>query len=97
MPADFADRTDFDNANRGLVAVLEPAQVRADDGKLVYDAAGFAAATAGDCPDTVNPSLWRQAQLTAIHGLFEVTTGGIYQIRGYDLSNMTLVEARRGG
>lgn len=95
MPADFADRTDFDNANRGLVAVLEPAQVRADDGRLVYDAAGFAASTAGDCPDTVNPSLWRQAQLTAIHGLFEVTAG-IYQIRGYDLSNMTLVEGDTG-
>ncbi|MFW0783130.1 alkyl sulfatase dimerization domain-containing protein [Gordonia sp. CPCC 206044] len=95
MPADFADRTDYDNANRGLVAVLEPAEVRADGGRVVYDAAGFAAATDGECPDTVNPSLWRQAQLTAIHGLFEVTDG-IYQIRGYDLSNMTLVESDNG-
>lgn len=95
MPADFADRTDFDNANRGLVAVLEPAQIHAGDGRVVYDADGFAAATTGDCPDTVNPSLWRQAQLTAIHGLFEVTAG-IYQIRGYDLSNMTLVEGDTG-
>ncbi|WP_370615361.1 alkyl/aryl-sulfatase [Mumia qirimensis] len=95
MPADFADRTDFDNASRGLVAVLEPAQVLADDGRVIYDAAGFGEATSGDCPDTVNPSLWRQAQLTAIHGLFEVT-GGIYQIRGYDLSNMTLVEGGTG-
>lgn len=95
MPADFSDRTDFDNANRGLIATLEPAQIRADDGRVVYDAAGFAAATTGDCPDTVNPSLWRQAQLTAIHGLFEVTAG-IYQIRGYDLSNMTIVEGDTG-
>ena len=95
MPADFSDRTDFTNANRGLVATLEPAEVRASDDRVVYDAAGFAAATTGDCPDTVNPSLWRQAQLTAIHGLFEVTAG-IYQIRGYDLSNMTLVEGNTG-
>ena len=95
MPPDYADRTDFDNANRGLVAVLEPAQVYAGDGRVVYDAAGFAAATDGECPDTVNPSLWRQAQLTAVHGLFEVTAG-IYQIRGYDLSNMTLVEGDTG-
>lgn len=95
MPADFSDRTDFTNANRGLVATLEPAEVRASDDRVVYDAAGFAAATTGDCPDTVNPSLWRQAQLTAIHGLFEVTAG-IYQIRGYDLSNMTLVEGDTG-
>ncbi|PVY30118.1 alkyl/aryl-sulfatase [Williamsia muralis] len=95
MPADFSDRTDFTNANRGLIATLEPAEVRASDDRVVYDAAGFAAATTGDCPDTVNPSLWRQAQLTAIHGLFEVTAG-IYQIRGYDLSNMTLVEGDTG-
>ncbi|ORM34936.1 alkyl sulfatase dimerization domain-containing protein [Williamsia sp. 1135] len=95
MFADFSDRTDFDNANRGLIATLEPAKISADDGRVVYDADGFAAATTGDCPDTVNPSLWRQAQLTAIHGLFEVTAG-IYQIRGYDLSNMTLVEGDTG-
>ena len=95
MSADYADRTDFDNAERGLIAVLEPAQVLAEDARVVYDAAGFAAVTSGDCPDTVNPSLWRQAQLTAVHGLFEVT-GGIYQLRGYDLSNMTLVEGDEG-
>lgn len=95
MSADFSDRTDLDNANRGLIGVLEPAVVHGDDGRVVYDAAGFAAATAGDCPDTVNPSLWRQAQLTSVHGLFGVTEG-IYQIRGYDLSNMTLVEGATG-
>jgi alkyl sulfatase BDS1-like metallo-beta-lactamase superfamily hydrolase len=71
MPADFADRTDFDNANRGLVARLEPAVVKAADGRVVYDAAVFVRTTSGDCPDTMNPSLWRQSQLTAIHGLFE--------------------------
>ncbi len=42
-----------------------------------------------DAPDTVHPSLWRQAQLNAIHGLFEVAPG-IWQARGYDLSNITL-------
>ncbi|MBA4024331.1 MAG: alkyl/aryl-sulfatase [Gordonia sp.] len=95
MAADFSDRTDFDNAQRGLIAVLEPAQIKAGDGRMVYDAEAFSAATTGECPDTVNPSLWRQAQLTGIHGLFEVTAG-IYQIRGYDLSNMTLVEGETG-
>ncbi|GAC66277.1 alkyl/aryl-sulfatase [Gordonia soli] len=95
MSADFADRTDLDNANRGLLGVLEPAQIRGPGDRVVYDADGFAAATAGECPDTVNPSLWRQAQLTSIHGLFEVTDG-IYQIRGYDLSNMTLIEGDTG-
>ncbi len=97
MPADFSDRTDFDNANRGglIGGVLEPAVIHGGDGSVVYDAAGFAEATAGDCPDSVNANLWRQAQLTSVHGLFEVTDG-IYQIRGYDLSNMTLVEGDTG-
>ena len=49
----------------------------------------------GDCPDTVSPSLWRQSQLITRQGLYEVTEG-IYQIRGFDLSNMTLVESDHG-
>jgi alkyl sulfatase BDS1-like metallo-beta-lactamase superfamily hydrolase len=95
MPADFADRTDFDNANRGLIARLEPGVIKAADGRVVYDADAFTRATAGDCPDTVHPSLWRQSQLTAIQGLFEVTDG-IYQLRGIELSNMTVVEGKTG-
>jgi alkyl sulfatase BDS1-like metallo-beta-lactamase superfamily hydrolase len=95
MPADFADRTDFDNANRGLVARLEPGVIKAADGRVVYDADAFTQTMAGDRPDTVHPSLWRQSQLTAIQGLFEVTEG-IYQLRGIELSNMTVVEGDVG-
>jgi alkyl sulfatase BDS1-like metallo-beta-lactamase superfamily hydrolase len=95
MLADFADKTDFENANRGLVARLEPGVIRAADGRVVYDADAFTRTTAGDCPDTVHPSLWRQSQLTAIQGLFEVTEG-IYQLRGIELSNMTVVEGDTG-
>ena len=81
MPADFADRTDFENANRGLVARLEPGVIRAADGRVVYDADAFTRTMAGDRPDTVHPSLWGQSQLTAIQGLFEVTEG-IYSCAG---------------
>jgi len=95
MPADFADRTDFDNAERGLVARLEPGVIRAADGRVVFDIDEFGRVLQGAPPDTVHPSLWRQGQLTAIQGLFEVT-GGIYQARGLDLSNMTLVESDHG-
>src|SRR6185437_10259543 len=95
MLADFADWTDFDNANRGLVARLEPGVIKAADGRVVYHADAFTRTTTGDCPDTVHPSLWRQSQLTAIQGLFEVTEG-IYQLRGIELSNMTVVEGRAG-
>jgi alkyl sulfatase BDS1-like metallo-beta-lactamase superfamily hydrolase len=95
MAADFADRADFDNAERGLIARLEPGVVKAADGRVVYDIDRFGQAVQGECPDTVHPNLWRQAQLTAIQGLYEVT-GGIYQVRGADLSNMTLVESASG-
>ncbi|MGW5237739.1 alkyl/aryl-sulfatase [Monashia sp. NPDC004114] len=95
MALDYSDRTDFDNATRGLVAPLEPGQILHADGRVVYDADIYGQVTEGDCPDTANPSLWRQSQLTAIQGLFEVTEG-IYQLRGIELSNMTVVEGDTG-
>jgi len=95
VPADLTDRTDFENANRGLIARLEPGVITAADGKVVYDADVYTRTLEGDCPDTAHPSLWRQSQLTAIQGLFEVTEG-IYQLRGIELSNMTLVEGDAG-
>ncbi len=95
MALDYSDRTDFDNALRGLVARLEPGQITNQDDRTVYDADVYAKVTSGECPDTVHPSLWRQSQLTAIQGLFEVTEG-IYQLRGIELSNMTVVEGETG-
>ncbi|HTZ22941.1 MAG TPA: alkyl sulfatase dimerization domain-containing protein [Streptosporangiaceae bacterium] len=90
----FADRTDFENAQRGLVDALDPCVVTAADGRVVWDLEAYSYLDA-DCPDTVHPSLWRQAQLCAKQGLFEVTDG-IYQVRGMDLSNMTIVEGDTG-
>jgi alkyl sulfatase BDS1-like metallo-beta-lactamase superfamily hydrolase len=95
MPAEFADRTDFENAERGLVARFEPGVIKAADGHVVFDADAYTRVLSGECPDTVNPSLWRQCQLTSIQGLFEVTDG-IYQVRGIEISNMTLVEGEAG-
>jgi alkyl sulfatase BDS1-like metallo-beta-lactamase superfamily hydrolase len=90
----FDDRTDFENAERGRMDALDPCVVKAADGRVVWDLAAYSYLDA-DCPDTVNPSLWRQAQLCAKHGLFQVTDG-IYQVRGMDLSNMTIVEGNTG-
>jgi alkyl sulfatase BDS1-like metallo-beta-lactamase superfamily hydrolase len=94
MKLPLSDREDFEDARRGFVAALSPAVVRGTTGRVVWDMESYAF-LAGESPDTVNPSLWRQAQLNAIHGLFEVVPG-IYQVRGVDLSNMTLVEGREG-
>jgi alkyl sulfatase BDS1-like metallo-beta-lactamase superfamily hydrolase len=90
----FGDRIDFENAERGLVATLDPCVITAADGRVVWDLEAYAYLD-GDCPDTVDPSLWRQAQLCVKQGLFDVTEG-IFQIRGFDLSNMTLVEGDTG-
>ncbi|MCX4986599.1 alkyl/aryl-sulfatase [Streptomyces sp. NBC_00572] len=90
----FEDTTDFENADRGFISALVPGVVKAADGRVVYDNDTYAFLK-GDCPDTAHPSLWRQGQLCARQGLYEVTEG-IYQVRGLDLSNMTIVEGERG-
>ena len=72
---DYEDRTDFENAERGLVDTARSLRRAAmPDGRVVWDMEAYAYLDA-DCPDTANPSLWRQAQLCAKHGLFEVTDG----------------------
>ncbi|MFE3289614.1 alkyl/aryl-sulfatase [Rhodococcus sp. NPDC059234] len=90
----FGDAQDFEDAGRGLVGVLEPGVVKNASGDVVWDSDGYAFLD-DECPDTVHPSLWRQSKLCAMQGLYEVTDG-IYQVRGLDLSNMTLVEGDTG-
>jgi alkyl sulfatase BDS1-like metallo-beta-lactamase superfamily hydrolase len=94
MSLPLGDQEDFEDARRGFIAALSPALVSGTAGRVVWDMESYAF-LGGECPDTVNPSLWRQSQLNAIHGLFEVVPG-IYQVRGLDLSNMTIVEGREG-
>jgi alkyl sulfatase BDS1-like metallo-beta-lactamase superfamily hydrolase len=90
----FSDTQDFDDATRGLVGRREPNAIHAEDGTVVWDNDTYDFIQ-GDAPDTVNPSLWRQSRLNAIQGLFEVTDG-IYQVRGFDLSNVTFIEGDTG-
>ncbi|MGN7701580.1 alkyl/aryl-sulfatase [Cellulosimicrobium sp. 22601] len=90
----FSDTQDFDDVARGLVARREPSAITDADGNVVWDIATYGFLQ-GDAPDTVNPSLWRQAQLTAASGLYEVVPG-IYQVRGFDLSNVTFIEGETG-
>ena len=79
-----------EDAERGRIGGLDPAVVTAADGRVVWDNAAYSFIQ-GDAPSCVNPSLWRQATLVAMHGLYEVVEG-IYQVRGLDLSNVTFVE-----
>lgn len=89
------DPRDRDRATRGLVA-RHPTGVIEQQGRVVFDVHRHDFVAAGDgAPDTVHPSLWRQAQLNAVHGLFEVAPG-VWQARGYDLSNITFVAGDTG-
>ncbi|MBP1705694.1 MAG: fold metallo-hydrolase [Chloroflexi bacterium] len=91
----FADTQDFDDARRGFIGRLDPCIIRAADGRVVWDNERYRAFLDGPAPATANPSLWRQSQLNAIDGLFEVVPG-MYQVRGFDLSNVTFVEGDTG-
>lgn len=90
----FAHAADVADADRGFVAALEPGTVTSADGTVVWDndSYGF---LHEPCPASVHPSLWRQSGLVIRQGLYRVAEG-VYQIRGLDLSNMTLIEGESG-
>ena len=85
---------DLADASRGLVAAFEPAVVTDASGRVVWDMASYDFLEE-ECPDTANPSLWRQSRFNRLAGLFEIAPG-FYQLRGFDLSNMHVVEGERG-
>jgi len=88
------DKQDFEDATRGKLAELSDPLIKMPDGRLVWDTRRYDFIK-GDAPASVNPSLWRQQTLNTAQGLFKVADG-IYQIRGYDIANMTLVEGATG-
>ncbi len=90
----FADTADFERAQRGFIATLPGGKILGADGTVLRDLDAFGFLKGSD-PASVNPSLWRNAQLTAIHGLFKVADG-IWQVRGFDLSNMTIIQGKTG-
>jgi len=91
---DLDHQQDFEDARRGMVAAAPNESVTAASGVQVWDGAAYDFIQ-GDAPDTVNPSLWRQAKLNNIRGLFKVEEG-IYQLRGFDLANSTLIKSENG-
>lgn len=93
----FSNREDFENARRGLVAQDPNLVVENQNGDGIWNMPeyDFIDDDGKDAPASVNPSLWRQASLNNIHGLFKVTDG-LYQVRGYDLANMSIIESDTG-
>src|SRR5262249_14733401 len=91
----FADHADFEDADRGFIATIPDALVTGPAGNVVWSQKDYAFLDKDEAPDTVNPSLWRISQLNRKHGLFRVLDR-VYQIRGLDAANVTLIEGNTG-
>jgi alkyl sulfatase BDS1-like metallo-beta-lactamase superfamily hydrolase len=91
----FSDTRDFDDACRGFLGTRENAKVSSEAGRTVWSLEPYGFLSDEEAPPTVDPSLWRQSRLNMNHGLFEVVPG-VYQVRGFDIANMTLIEGDSG-
>src|SRR6202795_2857189 len=91
----FSDTRDFDDAARGFLGTLDHARVATPQGRVVWSLEPYSFLSDNEAPPTVDPSLWRQSRLNMNHGLFEVVPG-VYQVRGLDIANMTLIEGDSG-
>ncbi|NOQ90947.1 MAG: MBL fold metallo-hydrolase [Gammaproteobacteria bacterium] len=90
----FSETLDMENAKRGFIATLDEGEIKAADGRVVYDMKQFSFLQGAE-PDTANPSLWRQSQMNAMDGLYKVTDG-IYQVRAFDLANISFIRGKKG-
>ena len=93
----FNDKSDFADAKRGLIARPDTLVIKGEKGNVVWDLEGYKKYINEEfpAPPSINPSLYRNAQLAMEYGLFKVTDR-VYQVRGYDLSNMTLIQGDKG-
>jgi alkyl sulfatase BDS1-like metallo-beta-lactamase superfamily hydrolase len=89
------DRQSFEDARRGLIEALGDQVIMGAGGRPVWSLRGYEFLGTEEAPDTVNPALWRHARVNMANGLFKATDR-VYQVRGLDLSNMTLIEGDTG-
>ena len=92
---DFSDEQEKSFAEKGLIAAPESLELKDEKGKVVWSQKAYSFVENADAPATVNPSLWRNTQLNHLYGLFEVSDG-IYQVRGYDMTNITFIKGDTG-
>ena len=91
----FDNRDDYSLAKKGFIAHFPGLSIKNKDGQIVWSLRPYDFLSSNDAPFTINPSLWRQAQLNMNNGLYKVTDS-IYQVRGFDLSNMDIIEGKTG-
>lgn len=93
----FDDQRDFEEAKRGFIAAPEYKQIMAEAGNVAWDMGSYEwLLEEGQTFDTIHPSLQRQAILNMAYGLYEVMPDKIYQVRGYDLANISFIKGDTG-
>ena len=92
----FEDKRDFQEAKRGLISVPQFKQIKAEAGNVAWDMGSYEFLLQGKDFDSIHPSLQRQAILNMAYGLYEVVPGKIYQVRGFDLANISFVKGDTG-
>jgi len=92
----FSDKRDFDEAKKGFIAAPEYKQIMAEAGNVAWDMGSYEWLLKGKTFDSIHPSLQRQAILNMGYGLYEVIPGKIYQVRGYDLANISFIKGDTG-
>lgn len=92
----FEDKRDFDEAKKGFIAAPDYKQIMADAGHVAWDMGSYEFLLTDKEYDTIHPSLQRQAVLNMAYGLYEVLPDKIYQVRGYDLANITFIKGKTG-
>ncbi|HQR70127.1 MAG TPA: alkyl sulfatase dimerization domain-containing protein [Burkholderiaceae bacterium] len=92
----FADKRDFDEAAKGFIAAPPYKQIMADAGNVAWDMGSYQWLLKGQDFASIHPSLQRQAVLNMAYGLYEVVPGRIYQVRGFDLANISFIKGDTG-
>ena len=92
----FEDQRDFEEAKKGFIAAPSYKQIKAEAGHVAWDMASYEFLLKGQDFASIHPSLQRQAVLNMAYGLYEVVPGKIYQVRGFDLTNFTLIKGDTG-
>ncbi len=92
----FEDQRDFEEAKKGFIAEPPYKQIKADAGHVAWDMGSYEFLLQGKDFDSIHPSLQRQAVLNMAYGLYEVLPDRIYQVRGYDLANISFIKGDNG-
>ena len=92
----FDDRRDFEEAKKGFIAAPDYKKIMAEAGHVAWDMGSYEWLLQGKDFDSIHPSLQRQAILNMAYGLYEVLPGKIYQVRGYDLANISFIKSKTG-